>query len=1162
MQAEIVSAALKSANPNNKIGHARIGLFSTKLRGLEIELRDGSRLGAEDVEIKHGFLPKCLLFKKFSIENLKISKAFFAQKEDFSSAENFGEDESQESPAVSSTVQAPAKSPRKLGAAKEPAPKESPKEGSSFFGGFGLSVKNLEADIELRLKGGAKIAISLGGENPARNIECFDLFKLYSADLKFPATVEFGGEKFEARAQIHAKGTPKECKINAAASLGGKQIFALSVSPSDFYKKIEIKAQALANSRDFKSLADGLPQMSLNLASSASFDSDFCNADCSASMRADFENLREFSVYFDDLNSASAAAEISLSKRGGEISVKKFSAGLGINGSPAVSADCAKDFHIDISDISKFPDALLFSLNLNRFDPGLLNAFIKQNGFEVSAAPVSGTILVSKNGEKIEAESKNLIPIKNLSLSRGGSAVIQNASFNLFASGSTDFKKSSALLQISPIKNDSDFVGTVEFAMNSDSKTIRLQTGGNPSALFPRAKECGVEKAEASALVSIKGSDARLKNLEMNLSGKGGANILRAKSKNEIPLSLAGLSPDMPNAEFEIASEDLPMEILSALCPGASAEKIGFFASVKIGGGKKISSSISAGAKNFSYSSAEKIFAQNLDFELEGDADFSSPLLKVGVKKFTALENAAGILAASGSAVFGFDFSGPPVFKSGNLEARASIPKILQQPALKRFDNAPTGMLEINIAAESPEKIEASAVISNLSARGSADVLGKASLDVKASLKDFSPQKASAKFRMASTRGETLAAAQAEFSGEISAAIDAEKIVAEDLETLFGAFKNRLAIIDEKSGKTKYLRPEILKGAKSLPTSAQIRSSIKKKLLPHETQGAPEPEPAPAQAEAEPQIAAVEIAELPQPESPPAVWDFGKGANVKISARQILRGGEKMVENLSAEIFADKTSLKMPKASALFYGAPAEMNALVRFDGNLYSIKDTSVKIKELPVENLLEKNGENKTLVEGKFDVSADFFASGKTPEEALEKLRFNAEAQTRGGTLHFVDKTSDAWEMASAGAGLLKIGGAIFGGKVRDASDAAEALQLLADLDFSETKLKMSRGENLDIVLSPAEIKAQDAILKISGTLAYAEGEKLKNMPLTLPIKLDSPSGRLSQILQKIGYPKDESQTVSGPRFEITGTLSRPKNNIAEILAAAAKSVFKQKK
>ena len=301
----------------------------------------------------------------------------------------------------------------------------------------------------------------------------------------------------------------------------------------------------------------------------------------------------------------------------------------------------------------------------------------------------------------------------------------------------------------------------------------------------------------------------------------------------------------------------------------------------------------------------------------------------------------------------------------------------------------------------------------------------------------------------------------------------------------------------------------------------------------------------------------MKIEELPQLESLPAAWDFGKDISAKISARQIVKGGKTILENLSAEIFTEKSSAKIAGASALFYGAPAEMAAEIRLENNLYSLKNSSLKITGLPVENLLEKNGENKAFLEGKFDVRADFFSSGKTPEELLRRLRFDIGAETKGGSLHFVDKTSEYWEMASAGAGMLKLGGTLFGGKVRDIGDAAEALRLLADLDFSETSLSLSRDENLDIILSPVEIKSQDAILDICGTLAYVEGESVKDMPILMPIKLRPASARLSQILQKIGY----SDAAPWPRFQITGTLAKPKNNIAEILAAAARSALKSK-
>ena len=61
MQTRIIKSRLEGANPNNKIESANIGFFSTSLKGLEIELPSGSKLGAASVEISHNFLPFCLM---------------------------------------------------------------------------------------------------------------------------------------------------------------------------------------------------------------------------------------------------------------------------------------------------------------------------------------------------------------------------------------------------------------------------------------------------------------------------------------------------------------------------------------------------------------------------------------------------------------------------------------------------------------------------------------------------------------------------------------------------------------------------------------------------------------------------------------------------------------------------------------------------------------------------------------------------------------------------------------------------------------------------------------------------------------------------------------------------------------------------------------------
>jgi len=109
-----------------------------------------------------------------------------------------------------------------------------------------------------------------------------------------------------------------------------------------------------------------------------------------------------------------------------------------------------------------------------------------------------------------------------------------------------------------------------------------------------------------------------------------------------------------------------------------------------------------------------------------------------------------------------------------------------------------------------------------------------------------------------------------------------------------------------------------------------------------------------------------------------------------IAILKIEKDGKAMLENLELEIFADENSVKANNASALFYGAPSALNAEIFYAQNSYELKSTSIKISGLGIENLLKRNGENKTFVEGKFDFSADFSGRAKTPEALPSRLQF----------------------------------------------------------------------------------------------------------------------------------------------------------------------------
>lgn len=1157
-QKSLVLSALKSANEINDVEKVEISFFKTEIEGLKLALPNGFDLKINKISASHDFILKCLLLKNLAIENLKIEGANLTQQA------LQVEMAYRPSAAASAEVQ-PASAPsQNHQTSKQSAPIKEEKDKvskPSFLSNFDIKIKNLEGDFKLNLNNGAKISATLNSENCARNLVLHDLFKLASLDLQMPIAATQGERQINAKLRILAQGSKNKSNIALAFSISGKEILKSQIKASDFYGKFETQTQISFDSDDLKAFFDDLPQFSAKLHATSNFDSSFNSADCKASFRADARNLQEMSVYLDEVQTASLAGEIEIKKEHSSLDVGKLNFGLNINESNVCSVKSAKRFLLDTSNLEKIPDGELFRFCLNKFDLSHLNAFIKQNGFEAFSAPISAEILISKNSENIEAKSEKLIGIRNLTLKRNGAPLFNEASFNLFLSAITDFGKSKISAQLTPAKSPSNFSATIEtsFAKDFERADFAFEATGNPSSLFPRIKECGVEKIDASAAAAISGNLARLKKLSVSLRGKNGADVLEANIKNEICLNLSSGKVSSKDAQISMSSADLPPEILKAFCPDADAEKISMLANVKILSAEDIEADISAEAKNLSAKSESGEILKNITLQAKSNIALKGGILAFDIPQFRALENATGILTGSANAKF--DVNRPSLI-SLNADFSASVPKLLQQPILKKFDNASNGMLEVKLNARSADELNADITLSNLSVRGSPDLIEKAELKSVLKFGKNCLKNLNSNLRIATTKGESLASANTSFGEKFTMDACAQKIILEDLQTLAGAFQNKLQAQNEK-GKTKLMRPRDVENAKELPSAKEIRSKIKHNLLPHETDFS-DGEKLSETPSFPIEKVEVSIKELPQEsvEELRAAWDFGKDAEIKISAQKILSGGKPLFENLKAEISADKTSLKVGNATALFYGAPSSLSCSVFFAQNgVYELKDSNIKIENLEIQKLLKRNGEGFSFIEGAFDIEADFFAISKDLGNLPRIMQFNASAKTKGGTMHLLDRTSEIWEAASIGAGLLKIGGTIFGGKVREIGDMTDLMELLASIEFSETELNIKRGTDLNIELLPAKVKAQNALISMRGSLSYMERESFDNMPIFMPIKLDATGGALALALQKLGFEKTPENIVSGPEFQISGTLSKTKNNLREILSKSARSIFKIK-
>ncbi|MBO5782061.1 MAG: hypothetical protein J6R08_06350 [Opitutales bacterium] len=1160
LQKTLALSALKSANEKNDVEKVDISFFKTEMEGLKLALPNGFDLSIKKISASHGFILKCLIFKDFAISDLKVEGASISQA---------GAKEKSIIPvqdAVNTIAPAAHVSPSRIDIPNisKPTYAKEAVEKPSYFSDCNIKIKNIEGDFEANLNNGIKISAILNSENRAQNLVLHDLFKLASLDLHLPFSIKHGGGQINAKLRVLAQGSKKATDIAGAIFAGEKEIFKSQIKASDFYKRFETQTQISLDSNDLKFLFDDLPQFSVKLHSAANFDADLKNAGCKASFRADAQNLRELSVYLDEVKTASLAGEIEFKKELSSLDVGKLNFGLNINESNVCAIKSAKRFVLDARHPEKIPDGELFRFLLNKFDLSHLNAFIKQNGFEAFSAPVSAEILISKNSGSIEAKSEKLIGIKSLTLKRNGAPLLDEASFNLFLSATTDFEKSKISAQFTPASVSPNFSATVEasFAKGFERADFAFEVSGDPSPLFPKTKECGIEKINAEAAAAISGNLARIKKFAVNLRGKNGADILTSNIKNEIRLDLSSGKVSSKDAEIGISSADLPPEILKAFCPNADAEKISLCANVKILSAEDAEADISVDAKNLSASNESGEILKNITLEAKSKMVLKNGILDFDIPQFKILENATGILTGSANAKFGASTGSLASLKSANAEFSASVPKLLQQPFLKKFDNASNGMLEAKLNAQGPTELKAEITLSNLSARGTPDLIEKAELKSVFNFGKNCLKNLSSKLRIATTRGESLINLNMALGEKLVLDADSSKIVLEDLQTLIGAFQNRLQTQNEK-GKTRLMRPRDAENAKELPSAKEIRSKIKRKLLPHETDF-PESGKLPKEAAAAIEEAQEAVKELPQEsaEELRAVWDFGKDAEIKISAQKILSGGTPVLENLKAEISADKTSIKAADASALFYGAPSALSCNVFFAQNgVYELKNSRLKIENLEIQKLLKKNGEGFSFIEGAFDIEADFFASSKDFSGLPRLAQFNASAKTKGGTMHILDRTSDIWEAASIGAGLLKIGGALLGGKVREIGELTDVMELLASIEFSETTLSLKRGVDLNIELLPAEVKAQNALLSMRGSLKYMERESFANMPIFIPIKLDATEGRLALALQKLGYEKTPENIVSGPEFQIFGTLSNTKNNLKEILAKSARSIFKVK-
>ncbi|MBO6101912.1 MAG: hypothetical protein J6P03_01515, partial [Opitutales bacterium] len=902
------------------------------------------------------------------------------------------------------------------------------------------------------------------------------------------------------------------------------------------YSKFESRAQIDVSSADVSDFIGGVPEFSVVSMSDLNFDSKLKNASLKISANAEASELSRISKNLSSVKSARLSAEISASKTGGNFTLANAEVSVSANGESVLRLKNSNSFSFSKSGIANLADGRLVEIETANIPPEIVEAFL--GGISLSFQSLPAKFALAKLGEKFELQTEKPLALKNFTLIKDGKTLASGVSPSISLEGATDLKTANASLLLELKRGEPEsFKASLSAALNADKSADfkilangpleSLAQGFSPDARVPK---CAVN-SEISA--SLKNNVLAVKSAGLKLLD-GGKAIADFYAQKEILLDAkSGKILSYP-VRIEMSADDAPFAAFAPFAGGIGADRFSLRLNLDAESGDAASLLGLIKISNGSYAPEGRAMFENLDASANVDFRLNKKNLSAKIAGLKVSQGAGDIFSADAELAAGLNFENPKISKieKFKLSAGASLPSVLAQPALKKFDNAHFGTAKISAEFGGENEAVADIRIDNLKPRTMRESVDVVLAKIKARFGSGEiglPQSAELSFESESPRGKTSALASArEKGGEVFINIAADAVCADDILILKTAFENKIA--------SQY------PAANYSASGAKIRIARPKEALAASAAKSTEPPPESAKSATPP-------AKAP--------WDFGKTANMNAAVKSAVYEGREYLKNLSAEAKIEPKKIELKKCSAEMFERPASAEFSLSFSGaDGYLLESSSLKISDFQIENLLSPNGAGEYFLEGDYTLSASAKGAGRGAEELLKNADANFELSSKNGKLRLIDKSTNVGRISSVGSALLKISAAFLNEKVNELGAVAQLADMLQTLQISDLKISAAKkGDSIEF--ADARIFAPPILLKMGGKIEGFDPMRASEARIYAPVEMYAQNGEIGNLLKKIGFGQAAGgQYVAGPKFEIYGSLLEPKNNLLEVLSDSFKN------
>lgn len=912
-------------------------------------------------------------------------------------------------------------------------------------------------------------------------------------------------------------GEKNSAQIKAILEADKKKVVQLSAELPYSYK--DISAQLRIDATDnlvqkFLPNTIALPTFSTALYADVKASIDLQNVSINFVGDSKISALEKLSPSLKPIGECAVDVKINAKKTGEKIEVSSFDANLSESGTPIVNIS-AKPFVANNSrELENAELAITMSIPTR-----IVEAFAPD--FKITSDNICTKMSARKRNEMFEIFTTSPISLTNATISKAGEPLVKN--INILTNVNAQVgKATNAKISIDVVDSQTSKL-TIESQINyaENIADIKFIGKGNLNPIISRVHSLSSIESlglgiNLNSELKYASNSILVKELKASITDKDGKNATNITLDSPITYNLSDAKIiTTSNKILSINAPSFPFALIKPFVPELDAEKTALSISVSSENQKDFSADISASAYSMSYKKDGKYLVQNLTISANAKAQYNTEKVSVDLTKIILGTGTNSF--CTGNATAEYNLVNKSII-SAQANIATSLPQIFNQPALLKFSNISRGSADISATFDG-KNAQANIAINSLLTRTSSDVIDTLKAEVKSDLKSLF-----ANLDIKSTRGESNATINFDNVEKLDLKLTSKSLVLEDIMTLVGAFSNPTYIDQESLKSEKGKSQRIVKPTLDV---LQKEDSIAKK-------------------------------------DTKAFWDIGKNITLEAQIKKLTSKNSTMLEDFSTKLSSTSTELNLQHISGNVLSAKLDGSAKITFDSarNIpYKFDTSSFSLKGLDASQIFADK--ENPMLSGIFDATLKVEGAGNNTDHLLKYLCGEALINSQSaGILRLLDKNSIAGRSTSIVGGVFKLTGRLLNNKVKELDGIGELISLFSKTDFQTAQIKLSRNSpDYNYNIDNVEIKTNSLILSSkSGKIffdpnAQSFGDQKMNIPVVIYAK-----GSTKTLLEQIGYAKtktENSEFYEGPTFYIQGTVSKPSNNLIDVLTSTKRVI-----